>query len=92
VTADLLRRQLRDAAPDEHAMLLMIHGARLALLRASVVGIEAAYRELLDAELSDDDTIRACRSALQQAADRILATAKRPDPADEVTRMSVGER
>lgn len=78
MTADLLRRQLQataDAVPDSHALKLLVHGAQTALHRALVIGAEAALLEL-DAELSDAATVRACRSALQQAADRILATAR----------------
>jgi hypothetical protein len=94
VTADLLRRQLQLRATAEglagkRELALLVHGAQTALHRASVVGIDAALREL-EPELSDADTIRACRSALQQAADRIVAT--RPDPADEGTRMAVRGR
>ena len=92
MTADLLRRQLQATASgckEKLAMTLLVHGAQTALQRALVIGAEAALREL-EPELSAADTIRACRSALQQAADRILAT--RPDPVDEVTRMSVDGR
>lgn len=90
MTADLLGRQLQATAGENGAALfLLVQGARTALHRASVIGIDAALREL-EPELSDADAIRACKSALQQAAERILAT--RSDPEDEGTRMSVNGR